>query len=471
VLSALPRSVPRQIGVYAFFVGVPLLLLMLTLRYGAGLPAPTGAIAARPSGPAPSSFDLGSLILQLLVIVGAARLCGAALSRLGQPRVVGEMLAGILLGPSVLGHLAPTLSVSLFPAGSLVPLQALAQVGVLLFMFVVGMNLDLGQLRRHGRTAVITSHASIIAPFLLGAALSLALYSRFAPAGVPFASFALFMGAAMSVTAFPVLARILSDRGLTRTPLGIMAIACAAVDDVTAWCILAVVVVVARAGTLNELGPALLGTAVYLLVMFAVVRPTLGALVLRLRGRDGSAEPLLAAVMLLAFASAWITERLGIHALFGAFLVGALMPSSEPVVATLVERLRDLMVVLLLPVYFAFTGLRTSIGLLSSPGLWGVCVVVLLVAILGKLGGTTVAARSMGMRWRQAFALGALMNTRGLMELVILNVGLDIGVISPTLFTMMVIMALVTTAITTPLVTWATQGGRTTGLDGASDAR
>jgi Kef-type K+ transport system membrane component KefB len=467
VLPARPRSAARQVGAYVLLVGVPLLLLLVTMRYGAELPLPAGASAGHPSGAAPSSFDLGRLILQLVMIVGAARLCGAALAWLGQPRVVGEMLAGILLGPSVLGQLAPALSLALFPVGSLVPLQALAQVGVLLFMFVVGLDLDVGVLRRHGRIAVLTSHASISAPFLLGAALSLALYTRFAPAGVAFAPFALFMGAAMSVTAFPVLARILSDRGLTRTPLGVMAIACAAVDDVTAWCILAAVVVVARAGALHQLVPTLVGTAVYLLVMFTVVRRLLDALVHRSLRRDGRAEALLATVMLVALASAWATERLGIHALFGAFLAGALLPKSESVVATLVDRLRDLMVVLLVPVYFAFTGLRTTFALLSDPAMWAVCVVVLLVAIVGKLGGTAVAARTMGMPWRQAAALGALMNTRGLMELVILNVGLDVGVISPALFTMMVIMALVTTAITTPLVTWLTCGGTTTGLERA----
>src|SRR5476649_127774 len=250
---------------------------MATLRYGATLPASTGVSAVRLSGPSPAAFDLSNLILQLLVIVGAARLCGATLARVGQPRVVGEMLAGILLGPSVLGHFAPTASLALFPPQSFPLLQALAQVGVLLFMFVVGLDVDLAQLRRHGRMAVITSHASIIAPFLLGTTLSLALYSRFVPAGVSFVPFALFMGAAMSVTAFPVLARILADRGLTRTPLGIIAIACAAVDDVTAWCIFAAVVVVARAGALHELGATLAGTAVYLLVMFTVVRRMLGA--------------------------------------------------------------------------------------------------------------------------------------------------------------------------------------------------
>ncbi len=452
-------------------VGVPLLLLIATMRYGAGLPAPTGAGLVRPSGARASSFDLGRLILQLLAIVGAARVCGAALARLGQPRVVGEMLAGVLLGPSVLGQLSPRLSLALFPAESLALLQALAQVGVLIFMFLVGLELDVGLLRRNGRVAVIMSHASIVAPFLLGVALSLGLYAHFAPAGVPFVPFGLFMGAAMSVTAFPVLARILADRGLTRTALGVMAIACAAIDDVTAWCILAAVVIVARAGTLRELGPTLAGTAVYLLVMFTLVRRWLGALVHRSLARGGRSESLLAAVMVVALASAWTTERLGIHALFGAFLVGALLPRSESVAEVLVERLRDLMVVLLLPVYFAFSGLRTTIGLLSDPATWAVCVVVLLVAILGKLGGTAIAARTVGMPWRHALALGALMNTRGLMELVILNVGLDIGVISPTLFTMMVVMALVTTALTTPLVTWVSRGDASLGMEEGREAR
>ena len=471
MIPALPRSLARQVGVYVLLVGVPLLLLIVTMRYGAALPAPTGAGFLPRNGAGAPAFDLGRLILQLVAIVGAARLCGAALARVGQPRVVGEMLAGILLGPSVLGTLSPALSLALFPPGSLSILQALAQVGVLIFMFLVGLELDVGLLRRNGRVALITSHASIVAPFLLGVALALTLYTRFAPAGVRFVPFALFMGAAMSVTAFPVLARILTDRGLTRTPLGVLAIACAAVDDVTAWCILAAVVIVARAGTLRELWPTLAGTALYLLVMFTLVRHWLVALVRRSEGRGVRAESLLAAVILVALASAWTTERLGIHALFGAFLVGAILPSSKSVTEVLVERLRDVMVVLLLPIYFAFTGLRTTIGLLSDAAMWAVCIVVLLVAVLGKLGGTAVAARTVGIPWRHAVALGALMNTRGLMELVILNVGLDIGVISPALFTMMVVMALVTTALTAPLVTWVTRGRKSFVMEEASDAR
>jgi Kef-type K+ transport system membrane component KefB len=358
----------------------------------------------------------------------------------------------LILGPSVLGRLAPSLSAAVFPPESLGFVNALAQVGLLLFMFLVGLELDPAHLRRRGQAALLTSHASIVAPFLLGTALALALYPRLAPAGVAFTPFALFMGAAMSVTAFPVLARILADRGMTTTPLGALAIVCAAVGDLTAWCILAAVVVIARAEGAASLAFTLAGTAVYLLVMFTVVRRLLALVATRAARPGSSGQTHLAIVMLLALTSAWVTERLGIHAMFGAFLVGALLPPSGALAEALSSRLRDLMIVLLLPLFFAFTGLRTAVSLVSGGWLWGICALVLLIAIAGKLGGSALAARAAGMSWRDALSLGALMNTRGLMELVILNVGLDIGVLSPTLFVMMVVMALATTALTTPLL-------------------
>jgi Kef-type K+ transport system membrane component KefB len=388
----------------------------------------------------------------MVVIVGAARVAGSVLARLGQPRVVGEMAAGLLLGPSVLGRLAPSLMSMVFPTASLGYVSAVSQVGLLLFMFLVGLELDAVHLRRLGRTALLTSHASIVAPFLMGTALALWLYPRLAPAGVAFTPFALFVGAAMSVTAFPVLARILADRGMTATPLGALAIVCAAVGDVTAWCILAAVVVIARADGGASLAFTLVGTAVYLAVMFTLVRPLLARVAERSLRPASSAQTELAIVMLLTLASAWVTERLGIHAMFGAFLVGALLPPSGPLAESVSSRLHDLMIVLLLPLFFAFTGLRTTVALISGGWLWMVCGAVLLVAMAGKLGGSALAARAAGMRWRDALSLGALMNTRGLMELVILNVGLDIGVLSPTLYAMMVVMALVTTALTTPLL-------------------
>ncbi|MBW8770743.1 MAG: cation:proton antiporter [Gemmatimonadetes bacterium] len=328
----------------------------------------------------------------------------------------------------------------------------MAQVGLLLFMFLVGLELDPAHLRRQGKAALLTSHASIVAPFLLGTTLALGLYARLAPAGVAFTPFALFVGAALSVTAFPVLARILADRGMTATPLGALAIVCAAVGDVTAWCILAAVVVIARSSGVASLAYTLGGTAIYLAVMLIVVRPLLVRVAERGSRPGSSAQAQLAIVMLLVLSSAWVTEKLGIHALFGAFLVGALLPPSGTLAESLSSRLRDLMIVLLLPLFFAFTGLRTTVSLISGGWMWMVCGVVLLVAIAGKLGGSAVAARAAGMDWRDALSLGALMNTRGLMELVILNVGLDIGVLTPTLFAMLVVMALVTTALTTPLL-------------------
>ena len=448
-------------GLYALLVGIPTALVVVALGIGERLPAATGPVPIHASaGSGAATFDLALLILQIVVIVAVARLAGAAMARIGQPRVVGEILAGLLLGPSLFGRVAPDVSAALFPAASLGFINALAQFGLLLFMFLVGLELDPSHLRRRAHVAVITSHASITMPFLLGVLLSLALFTRLAPTGVGFTPFALFMGAAMSVTAFPVLARILSDRGMTGTPLGAIAIACAAVDDVTAWCILAAVVIVANAGDVTSLVSTLGGAAVYVLVMLTIGRRLLAWLAARAAQQPGHTQSFLAAILLVTLASAWVTEQLGIHAVFGAFLTGALLPRSPEIVGTLTERLHDVMVVLLLPLFFVFTGLRTTLTLISGGAMWVLCVIGIVVAIAGKLGGSAVAARATGMSWRDAFSLGALMNTRGLMELVILNVGLDIGVLSPTLFAMMVLMALVTTAMTTPLLDTLKRGNR-----------
>jgi Kef-type K+ transport system membrane component KefB len=449
---AFPQRLWRLAGTYALLVGLPVLLVIGALAVGEQLPAATGVAPTRTHGPAGTgSFDLALLTLQIVVIVSVARLAGAAVARIGQPRVIGEILGGLLLGPSLFGRFAPELSAALFPPSSLGFINALAQFGLLFFMFLVGMELDPTPLRRRAHVAVVTSHASITAPFLLGVLLSLALYTRFAPTGVGFTPFALFMGAAMSVTAFPVLARILSDRGLTGTPLGALAIACAAVDDVTAWCILAAVVLVAKAGSIGTLAFTLAGTVAYVIAMFTIGRQLLRWLAERASRTTGT-EGFFAGALLITLASAWVTERLGIHGVLGAFLVGALMPRDTAMVGKLTERLHTVMVVLLLPLFFVFTGLRTTLTLISGGTLWWICAAVIFVAVAGKLGGSALAARATGMAWRDAWSLGALMNTRGLMELVILNVGLDIGVLSPTLFAMMVLMALVTTAMTTPLV-------------------
>lgn len=446
----------KIVRLYLLLVVLPLLGVLGIIRLGQSLSAPPAQRLLDPATaapPAPTAFDLPTLLVQIAVVLIAARLVGALFRRIHQPQVIGEMIAGILLGPSLLGLVAPELFVSLFPPGSLGFLNALSQVGLLVFMFLIGLELDPELLRGRGYAALVISHVSIVAPFLLGALLALWLYPRLGEGSVGFTGFALFMGVAMSITAFPVLARILQERGLLRTRVGAVTLACAAVDDVTAWCILAGVVVIVRAEAAHlPLWWTLAGSTAYVMTMVYLVGPMLGRLV-RWQQRLGHIpQSLLALVLLLVLASAWITEWLGIHALFGAFLVGAIMPKDHVFVHTLTEKLHDVTVVLLLPLFFAFTGLRTRIGLVSGAQMWMICGLIILVAVAGKWGGSTAAARLSGLSWREAGALGVLMNTRGLMELVVLNIGLDIGVISPTVFAMMVIMALVTTFMTTPLL-------------------
>jgi Kef-type K+ transport system membrane component KefB len=399
--------------------------------------------------------DLFQLVLQIAVILIAARVVGFLFQKINQPQVMGEMVAGILLGPSLLGWLAPGISAALFPPSSLGYLSALSQIGLIVFMFVVGLALDPRELSEYGHAAVLTSHVSIAAPFCLGGITALYLYPRLSDDGVSFTGFALFMGAAMSITAFPVLARILSERGLVHSRMGTLAIAVAAVDDVTGWCILAYIVVLVRAGHAGR--PAWVtigGSLLYVTLMIFVVRRFLPVFERAFRKRGRLSDNAAAIVVVLVLASALATEWLGVHLLFGAFLMGAIMPKNPEFTKYLLHKFESVTVVLLLPLFFAFTGLRTRIGVGGGHGIWLYSAIVILVAITGKLGGSMGAARLSGMPWRDAAALGILMNTRGLMELVILNIGLDIGVISQTMFSIMVLMALVTTFMTTPLLEW-----------------
>jgi Kef-type K+ transport system membrane component KefB len=467
------RLPPLRLGAtYAALVGAPTVALLIILRVGEALsPTPVGVEPISPTStrvaesPHVTIPDLPLLLAQIIVILVAARVVGLLVRRIGQPQVVGEMLAGIALGPSVLGAHAPAVANTLFPVESLGFLNALSQIGLLVFMFLIGLELDLKMVREKGRAAMVISHASIVAPFMLGAILAIPLYSQFAGERVTFTGFALFMGAAMSVTAFPVLARILRERQLVRTPLGVIAIACAAIDDVTAWCILAVVVVIVRMTSGADVTGAvplwvtLCGSALYVAFMLTIGRRLLQRLDHMRVARGKVTQDMIAVLVMAMLASAWITELLGIHALFGAFLVGAMSPKSEAFVHALLERFEDVMVVLLLPLFFAFTGLRTEISLIAGVQGWLVCALVIGVAIVGKVGGSMIAARVVSLPWRDAAILGVLLNTRGLMELVILNVGLDIGVISRELFAMMVLMALTTTFMTTPLVAWLLPAG------------
>ena len=399
--------------------------------------------------------ELRILLLQIVIICALARALGWVFWKLGQPRVVGEILAGILLGPSLLGWFAPSAFAALFPAAGLGPLYFLSQIGLLLFMFQVGLAIDLPQLRKLGGAVVLTSNVSILFPLVAGAGLAIYLHPRLSSANVPLAIFALFMGTAMSITAFPVLARILTERKLLQTKVGMVAISSAAVDDITAWCLLALLIAKVRAGAGTSLWFTLAGLGAYLMVMTWVVRPCLARY--SLWRRAGWREALAFSLVFMLL-SAWTTERIGVHALFGAFFAGVILPRTGNLSLSVTGNLAKITTGLLLPLFFAFTGLRTSVRLLSGSRLWLYCAVILGVAVVGKLLGCALAARVGGMSWRDALSLGVLMNTRGLIELVILNVGLDLGVISPTLFSMMVMMALVTTFMTTPLLSLFDRG-------------
>ncbi len=390
------------------------------------------------------------LLLQIVVIVTLSRLLGRVLKPLGQPLVIAEVIAGILLGPSLLGLVAPGAMAFLFPASSLAGLKLLSQVGLVLFMFMIGLELDWKNLKGRGKSSVAISHASIVLPFILGAGLALVLRPHYSSDAVPLLSFVLFMGIAMSVTAFPVLARILSERQLLGTPLGAMAIACAAIDDVTAWCLLALVVAVSRFQGIASAAWTLGLSAAFIAAIFFVVRPLMRRFTQRV-SRTPSPSAIVVTLLVLLVCSG-ITELIGIHALFGAFLFGVAMPKENGFAAALNEKLETVAVSLLLPLFFAFSGLRTQIGLLDGATDWLVTLAIIGLATLGKFGGSSVAARLTGVKWREASAIGILMNTRGLVELVVLNIGYDLGVINSTVFTMLVVMALVTTFATSPLI-------------------
>jgi Kef-type K+ transport system membrane component KefB len=395
---------------------------------------------------------LGLLLLQIIVILVVSKIFGAAITKIRQPSVVGEMIAGIFLGPSILGFLFPEFSAFLFPKESLLNLQFLSQLGLAFFMFIIGMELDTEKLKTKAQSAVVISHASIIFPYFLGVTVSYFLYEKFAPVDVTFLSFALFMGIAVSITAFPVLARILQERKLTKTALGAIVITCAAFDDVTAWCILATVIAIAKAGSIASAMFTILLTLVFVVVMIYGVSPLLKRIANKYGDGKNLNKTLVVIVFFVLLMSACITEAIGIHALFGAFLAGVIMPKNVNIKEMLMEKIEDVSILLLLPLFFAFTGLRTQIGLLTDENLWWICVAIIFIAVLGKFGGSSIAARLTGQTWKDSLSIGALMNTRGLMELIVLNIGYDLGILSKSLFAILVLMALTTTFMTGPLL-------------------
>lgn len=393
---------------------------------------------------------LAILLLQIITIIIVARFFGWIFRKIGQPTVIGEIIAGIFLGPSLVGMYFPEYSALLFPVESLGNLQFLSQIGLILFMFVIGMELDLKVLKNKANDAVVISHASIVIPFALGIGLSYFIYHQFAPAGVEFLSFSLFMGIAMSITAFPVLARIVQERGIHKTKLGTIVITCAAADDITAWCILAAVIAIVKAGSFMSSLYIIMLAAGYVVMMLFLVKPFLKKVGDLYSSSENLSKPVVAIFLLTLIISSYMTEVIGIHALFGAFMTGAIMPDITKFRNIFIEKVEDVAVILLLPLFFVFTGLRTEIGLINDAYLWKVTAGIILVAVVGKFLGSALAARFIGQNWRDSLTIGALMNTRGLMELVVLNIGYELGVLSPQIFTMMVIMALVTTFMTGP---------------------
>ncbi|WP_281227057.1 cation:proton antiporter [Flavobacterium aquiphilum] len=393
---------------------------------------------------------LAILLAQIIMIILVARLFGWFFKKIGQPSVIGEIIAGIALGPSLLGMYFPDFFHALFPDKSLENLKFLSQIGLILFMFVIGMELDVKVLKNRAKEAVVISHASIIIPFSLGIGLAYFVYNRFAPEGVTFLSFCLFMGIAMSITAFPVLARIVQERGMHKTKLGAIVITCAAADDITAWCILATVIAIVKAGTFESSMFTISLAAIYVLLMIYLVKPFLKRIGELYGSKESLSKPVVAIFFLLLIISSYATELIGIHALFGAFMMGAIMPDVAKFRTVFISKVEDVSVILLLPLFFVFTGLKTEIGLLNEPYLWKVTGFIILVAVVGKFFGSALAAKFVGQSWRNSFVIGALMNTRGLMELIVLNIGLALGVLTTEVFTMMVIMALVTTFMTGP---------------------
>lgn len=393
---------------------------------------------------------LALLLAQIVTIILVARLFGWICMKIKQPTVIGEMIAGIVLGPSLLGMYFPEFSAFLFPKESLGNLQFLSQIGLILFMYIVGMELDLSVLRKKAHDAVVISHASIIIPFALGIGLSYFVYQEFAPEGIQFTSFALFIAISMSITAFPVLARIVQERNLQKTKLGTIVITCAAADDITAWCILAAVIAIVKAGSFTSSIYVIIMAIAYVFLMIKIVRPFLKRIGDLQAGKNTISKPMVAIFFLTLILSAYATEVIGIHALFGAFMAGAIMPENAKFRTLFIDKVEDVALVLLLPLFFVFTGLRTQIGLLNDGHLWLTAGFIILTAVTGKFIGSALTARFVGINWKESLTIGALMNTRGLMELIVLNIGYDLGVLSPEIFAMLVIMALFTTFMTGP---------------------
>jgi Kef-type K+ transport system membrane component KefB/nucleotide-binding universal stress UspA family protein len=397
--------------------------------------------------------EFGHLLAQFFLIVAVvmvvARLAGAGAARLGQPRVMGEVVAGIALGPTLFGAVAPGLQSMLFPSDVLPYIGVAANLGLIFYMFLVGLELDPAQLKGRVGQAAAISNVSVVLPMVLGLIAGIPVYHLVGP-DTEFLAFALFMGVSMSVTAFPVLARILVERRMLKRPVGALAISCAAIDDVTAWLLIALATTVAVAGSASEVLKTLAFAVAFCLFMAFAVRPVLSRVSTAYDEAGRVPSGWIAAIFAGVLLSAYTTETIGIALIIGAFVMGMIMPRRAGLTEDVTHRIEDFVVTLLLPLFFTYTGLRTDIGLLDRPELWLLTVGLIAVAMVGKLVGAAIAARVVGFGWRPAGVIGVLMNTRGLTELIVLNLALEAGVISEALFASLVIMALVTTLMAGP---------------------
>lgn len=390
--------------------------------------------------------------LQLTVILAACRLAGIVAGRVGQPPVVGEMIAGVVLGPSLLGRIAPDLQAGLFPSGtSNIVLYTTAQVGLVLYMFVIGMNFDVDHVRQRAGTAAAVSATGTFAPLIIGALAAIPLLGggEFFGEGVNLGMAMMFLGASIAITAFPMLARIIFEKGLTGTSLGTLALACGATSDAISWCILAVVLAVYKNSPMLAV-LAIGGGVLYTVVVLTIGKRALAPMGAKAEQQQAISGSMLSTVLILLMACAWFTDTIGIYAIFGAFILGIAMPSGY-FAGQLTDKIEPLTTKLLLPLFFVYSGLNTQIGLVNTPRLWAITAGLLIVAIVGKGVACAVAARISRVPMRESVALGALMNARGLIELILLNIGLQAGIITPTLFTILVIVAVVTTLMTSPI--------------------
>lgn len=390
--------------------------------------------------------------LQLTVILAACRIAGVVARRVGQPQVVGEMIAGVVLGPSLLGRIAPDLQADLFPTGtSNMVLYTVAQVGLVLYMFVIGMNFDVDHVRQRAGTAAAVSATGTIAPLIIGALAAIPLLGggEFFDEGVSLGMAMMFLGASIAITAFPMLARIIFEKKLTGTSLGTLALACGATADAISWCILAIVLAIYSNSPMLAV-VAIGGGVIYTAVVLTIGQRALKSLGDKAEEQQTISGSTLSTVLILLMGCAWFTDVIGIYAIFGAFILGVAMPSGF-FATHLTDKLEPLTTKLLLPLFFVYSGLNTQIGLVNTPRLWAITLGLLVVAVVGKGVACAVAARLTRVPMRESVALGALMNARGLIELILLNIGLEAGIITPTLFTILVMVAVITTLMASPI--------------------